>query len=129
IDANGRLLGTLSDGDVRRGLLRGLSLGDKVIAAMAADPTCATVDEDRQSILATMRRLGLHQIPIVDSEDIVVGLEVVDDFLTIPVRDRSVGIMAGGMGRRLVDLRRHTLEAMLTDGSRARPVPVVRAYA
>ncbi|TLY91402.1 MAG: CBS domain-containing protein [Gammaproteobacteria bacterium] len=129
IDANGRLLGTLSDGDVRRGLLRGLSLGDKVIAAMAADPTCATVDEDRQSILATMRRLGLHQIPIVDSEDIVVGLEVVDDFLTIPVRDHWVVIMAGGMGSRLEDLTRYTPKPMLKVGSRPLLETVVRAYA
>jgi dTDP-glucose pyrophosphorylase len=128
IDANGRLLGTLSDGDVRRGLLKGLNLGDKVIAAMYGNPTRLKVDEDRQSILATMRRLGLHQIPIVDSDNVVVGLEVVDDFLTTPVRDHWVVIMAGGMGSRLEDLTRHTPKPMLKVGSRPLLETIVRGY-
>ena len=43
VDANRRLLGTLSDGDARRGLLRGLALADLVSEAMHKMPTCAKV--------------------------------------------------------------------------------------
>lgn len=128
IDAAGRLLGTLSDGDARRGLLKGLSLGDKVTSVMHQNPTSAKTDEDRQSILATMRRLGLHQIPIVDSQGVVVGLKVVDDFLAAPVRDHWVVIMAGGIGSRLEDLTRATPKPMLRVGSRPLLETIVRGY-
>jgi NDP-sugar pyrophosphorylase family protein len=95
---------------------------------MHGNPTRAKADEDRHSILATMRRLGLHQIPIVDAEDVVVGLEVIDDFLSIPVRDHWVVIMAGGMGTRLEGLTRHTPKPMLKVGSRPLLETIVRGY-
>ncbi|MBS0366243.1 MAG: nucleotidyltransferase family protein [Proteobacteria bacterium] len=129
IDEQGHLLGTLSDGDVRRALLKGLTLGDRAVAAMHPSPTCARVDEDRQSILGTMRRLGLHQIPIVDRHGVVVGLEVVDDFLTAKVRDHWVVVMAGGIGSRLEDLTRHTPKPMLKVGSRPLLETIVRGCA
>ena len=129
VDANRRLLGTLSDGDARRGLLKGLSLTDKVSAAMHLNPTVALEHESRQSILITMRRLGLHQVPVVNSAGIVVGLEVVDDFLATPTRDNWVVIMAGGLGKRLEKLTRDTPKPMLRVGSRPLLETIVRGYA
>jgi dTDP-glucose pyrophosphorylase len=128
VDAERRLLGTLSDGDARRGLLRGLTLEDRAMLAMHPDPTCARAGEDRRAILATMRRLGLHQVPLVDADGIVVGLEVVDDFLTTPARDNWVVIMAGGLGSRLEELTRHTPKPMLKVGSRPLLETIVRGY-
>ena len=49
VDESRRLLGTLSDGDARRGLLKGLGLADKVTAAMHVGPTCAQAGDDRSS--------------------------------------------------------------------------------
>ena len=129
VDADRRLLGTLSDGDARRGLLKGLSLADRVTSAMHAGPTCAKEGEARHSILATMRRLGLHQIPVVDPQGIVVGLEIVDDFLAAPARDHWVVIMAGGRGSRLDELTRETPKPMLKVGSRPLLETIVRGYA
>jgi dTDP-glucose pyrophosphorylase len=129
VDANRRLLGTLSDGDARRGLLRGLTLSDSVSRAMYTTPTCAKSGEDRTSILATMRRLGLHQLPVVDAEGIVVGLEIVHDFLTPPARDNHVVIMAGGLGSRLEELTRDTPKPMLPVGSRPLLETIVRGFA
>jgi len=129
VDAERRLLGTLSDGDARRALLRGLSLSDKVMLAMHATPTVARQDEDRDSILATMRRLGLHQIPVVDAERVVVGLEVIDDFLATVVRPHWVVIMAGGLGSRLDELTRDTPKPMLKVGTRPLLETIVRNFA
>ena len=129
VDEGRRLLGTLSDGDVRRGLLRGLELGDRVTAAMHTQPTCAHDKEDRRAILVRMRRLGLHQIPVIDATGMVVGLEVVDDFLAPAVRDNWVVIMAGGLGRRLRELTREVPKPMLTVGSRPLLETIVRGYA
>lgn len=124
-----RLLGTLSDGDARRGLLRGLNLGDRVEAAMHKSPTCAQAGEARHSILATMRRLGLHQIPVLDAAGSVVGLETVDDYLATPVREHWVVIMAGGLGTRLEELTRDTPKPMLKIGARPLLETIVRSYA
>lgn len=128
VDAQRRLLGTLSDGDARRGLLKGLQLSDAVATAMHLKPTVARADESRQSILATMRRDGLHQMPVVNAAGIVVGMEVVDDFLTAPVRSNWVVIMAGGIGQRLEQLTRDTPKPMLRVGSRPLLETIVRSY-
>jgi dTDP-glucose pyrophosphorylase len=129
VDQKGRLVGTLSDGDARRALIKGLSLTSSVADAMHAKPTCARTDDDRASILATMRRLGLHQLPIVDGSGIVVGLETVDDYLAAPTREQWVVIMAGGLGSRLQELTRDTPKPMLKVGSKPILETIVRNYA
>lgn len=128
VDGDRHLLGTLSDGDARRGLLKGLTLSDKVSAAMHLNPTVAKADDSRHSILATMRRHGLHQVPVVTDAGVVVGMEVVDDFLATPTRDNWVVIMAGGMGQRLGHLTRDTPKPMLRVGSRPLLETIVRGY-
>jgi dTDP-glucose pyrophosphorylase/CBS domain-containing protein len=128
VDAERRLLGTLSDGDARRALLRGMTLSDRTSEAMNDNPACAHEGDDRHSILATMRRLGLHQLPVVSQDRRVVGLEVIGDFLAAPERDHWVVIMAGGMGTRLEDLTRHTPKPMLRVGSRPLLETIVRAW-
>lgn len=128
-DADRRLLGTLSDGDARRALLRGLGLDDPVSSAMFLRPTCAREGEDRASMLATMRRLSLHQLPVLDAQGRVVGLELVDDFLAAPRRDNPVVIMAGGLGSRLRELTRDTPKPMLKVGSRPLLETIVRGFA
>lgn len=129
VDERRRLLGTLSDGDARRGLLGGLSLADKVAAAMHLNPTVANARESRHAILTTMRQRGLHQIPVLDDDGIVVGMEVVDDFLTARERENWVVIMAGGLGTRLAQLTRDTPKPMLRVGSRPLLETIVMGYA
>jgi dTDP-glucose pyrophosphorylase/CBS domain-containing protein len=129
VDENRRLLGTLSDGDVRRGLLKGLVLSDCVSTAMHRNPTCAPDGEERQEILARMRKIGVHQIPLVSEQGTVTGLMVVDDYLAAPSRDNWVVIMAGGLGSRLAELTRDTPKPMLKVGSRPLLETIVRNYA
>ena len=128
VDAKRILLGTLSDGDARRALLRGLSLADPVSLAMHREPTRAAKGESRQSMLATMRRLGLHQLPVVDAANRVVGLEIVDDYFAATPREQCVIIMAGGRGVRLQELTRETPKPMLRVGSRPLLETIVREY-
>ena len=129
VDDQRRLLGTLSDGDARRGLLKGLSLNDPVAQAMHLKPTVAGAADDRRSILALMRRLGVHQMPVVRPDGVVIGMEVVDDFLATPTRDNWVIIMAGGLGKRLEQLTRDTPKPMLRVGSRPLLETLVRGFA
>lgn len=129
VDPDRRLLGTLSDGDVRRGLLKGVSLTDPVSAAMHGSPTCARLGEDRGDILALMRRRGLHQMPVLDDQGRVVGLELIGDFFDAPLRENWVVIMAGGLGTRLAELTRDTPKPMLRVGTRPILETIVRGFA
>ncbi len=129
VDEKRRLLGTLSDGDARRALLNGLSLRDPVAAAMHERPTVARSGETRQAMLETMRQRGLHQLPVVDADGIVIGMEMLDDLLKTPNRCNWVVIMAGGMGTRLEHLTRDTPKPMLRVGSRPLLETIVRCYA
>jgi len=128
VDRDRVLLGTLSDGDARRALLRGLGLADPVAQAMHRQPTVAAAGESRQSMLATMRRLGLHQLPVVDAQRRVVGLEIVDDYFAAQPREHWVVIMAGGRGVRLEELTRETPKPMLRVGTRPLLETIVREY-
>jgi NDP-sugar pyrophosphorylase family protein len=76
-----------------------------------------------------MKRLGLHQLPVVDARGRVVGLEVVDDYLNAPEREEWVVIMAGGLGSRLKELTRETPKPMLTVGSRPILETIIRSFA
>lgn len=128
VDREGRLVGTLSDGDARRALLRGLNLGAPVEEAMHRQSTTVLQTDDRQARLSVMRRMGLHQLPIVDEDGVVAGLETIDDFLVVPEREESVVIMAGGLGSRLKELTRDTPKPMLSVGSRPLLETIVQRF-
>lgn len=117
VDPEGRLLGTITDGDIRRGLLKGVSLDNPASAIMNGAPTCAHPDEGREAILARMKARSLHQIPVVDAERRVVGLAVLDELLTAK-RDNWVVLMAGGRGTRLRPLTDETPKPLLRIGTK-----------
>lgn len=128
VDADRHLLGTLSDGDMRRALLRGVSLNDRVHSVMHRNPTVATHDKDLQSVVAHIQRLGLHHMPRVDRNNRVVGLTLLDEVMQVQPRDNWVIIMAGGLGTRLAELTRDTPKPMLKVGSRPLLETIIRSY-
>ena len=75
VDDNGRLIGTITDGDIRRGLLNHLPMNTMLSEFMFTEPTVASVADDREKILKQMKDLDLLQIPIIDEDKKVVGLE------------------------------------------------------
>ena len=128
VDSDRRLLGTLSDGDARRALLRGATLDTPVFQAMHTTPTVVRMHDDRQTRIMLIKQRGLHQLPIVDGEGHVVGLEVVDDYFQAPSREESVVIMAGGLGTRLKELTRETPKPMLNVGSRPILETIIQSF-
>jgi dTDP-glucose pyrophosphorylase len=104
VDGEGRLLGTLTDGDVRRALIAGKPLAGPVSELMFRSPTTAPPDADREALLALMQAKVLRQIPIVDAAGRVVGLESMMDLLARRELPNAVVLMAGGRGQRLKPL-------------------------
>jgi len=127
-DADLRLVGTVSDGDIRRGLLKGLSLSDSVEKCMHRQPHAARAGDSPDSVLALMRRERLHQMPVVDAQDRVVGLEVLDDYLLPTARENWVVLMAGGLGTRLGELTKAMPKPMLPVGDRPLLETIVRRF-
>jgi dTDP-glucose pyrophosphorylase len=99
------LLGTVTDGDIRRGLLRGLDLHGSVEAIMYREPLVVPPALGRQTVLQLMQANRFHQLPVIDEGRHVVGLHVWDELLVPSQRPNLMVIMAGGQGTRL---RPHT---------------------
>jgi len=117
VDKQDHLLGTVTDGDVRRALLSGVSLSSKIEGVMNTRPTVAHKKQSRRSILALMRNKTLFQMPVVDDEGVVVGLEVLKKLLGKP-RNNWVLLMAGGLGARLRPLTDSCPKPMLHVGGK-----------
>ena len=100
-DADRRLHGVVTDGDVRRGLLRGFSVEDPIQHILNPAPTVVGREENREAVLALMKRKNLLQIPVVDRKGRVVGLEVLFELVQPGDRDNWVVLMVGGLGTRL----------------------------
>lgn len=114
----GQLLGTVSDGDIRRSILRGGSLERPVREIMFRKPTVAGSHESRDAIIAMMKLKQLRQIPLLDQNGCVIGLDVWDELLDIEPRDNSVVLMAGGLGSRLGELTRNCPKPLLRVGNK-----------
>jgi dTDP-glucose pyrophosphorylase len=105
VTPQGNLIGTLTDGDVRRGLLRGLDLSSPVDAIVARSPLVVPPQMGRDLVLQLMQANKIHQLPVVDENRLLVGLHLWDDLMAPQQRPNLMVIMAGGQGTRL---RPHT---------------------
>jgi dTDP-glucose pyrophosphorylase len=102
VNNSGRLVGTISDGDVRRGLLRGLTLADSIDEIVFHSPLVAPPNLGNEVAMQLMISNKIFQIPIVDENQNVLGLYLWDEINGIPERDNLMVIMAGGRGTRLM---------------------------
>lgn len=101
VDDHHKLLGTITDGDIRRAILRGASIDDAASSIMSQEPVIAKIDEADEQIVARMKLKRLHQIPVVDGNNRLVGIKIIDDLVGPQVHDNWVVLMAGGLGLRL----------------------------
>ena len=102
---NGILEGTVSDGDIRRGLLKGLDLNSEIINVIHRNALVVLPGLGQEEVIKLMVANKIQQIPIVDESHHVVGLHLWDEITSPPSRSNLMVIMAGGMGTRL---RPHT---------------------
>jgi dTDP-glucose pyrophosphorylase len=101
VDGEGRLAGIVTDGDIRRGFLRGIGIDGRVAELMNRQPTSAASGTSRADALRLMQARTLRHLPVVDASGRLVDVMLLDDLLRpVPVPNVAV-LMAGGDGRRL----------------------------
>ena len=118
VDEGRTLLGTVTDGDVRRGILAGRDLADPVALVMNRQPTTASPDDSRERVLHAMKARRIHQVPVVDAAGLVVGIEILDELLIREPVDNPVVLLAGGKGMRLRPITEHIPKPLLEVGGR-----------
>lgn len=114
----GELIGTLTDGDIRRGLLRGLGMASPIEGIVHRSPLVVPPELGSEAVLQLMRANKLHQLPVVDEGRIVVGLHLWDELMQPTLRPNVMVIMAGGKGTRLRPHTEHCPKPLLPVGGK-----------
>jgi dTDP-glucose pyrophosphorylase len=117
VNKEGKLLGTLTDGDIRRGLLKGLNLNSSIDSIVFKKPITAKQNDTKEKLLKIALHKKKYQIPIIDKNRKVTGIYLLRDLLE-KNKSNLVIIMAGGMGLRLRPFTNNIPKSMLTIGNR-----------
>lgn len=123
VDEDRRLIATLTDGDLRRAVLAGLSL-DLPIAKLVErlrfqgkhGPVTLPINSTKEAIIGEMKARAIRQIPLIDEQGEVLELAVLDELVGEPHAPVHAVVMAGGYGKRLMPLTADTPKPMLRVG-------------
>lgn len=112
------LVGTVTDGDIRRGLLRGLDLDSSISTIIYGDPLVVPPQMSSHMALQVMQANKIRQLPVVDECRRVVGLHLWDSLIAPDHRPNVMVIMAGGQGTRLRPHTEHCPKPLLPVGGK-----------
>ena len=129
VNENDALVGTVTDGDIRRGLLNGLDLNSSVSLVVHKSPSIASVGDTKESILKIALAKKLHKIPLVDELGKLVGIEDIEDIIKPVGKTNRVILMVGGLGTRLRPLTKDMPKPMLKVGNKPILQTIVEKFA
>jgi len=125
LDDEQHLMGTVTDGDVRRAMLSGMTLETPVSVLLSRKvgtiypvPITAPVGAQPEDLIRLMKERVVRQIPLLDNNGRVVDLAVLDDHLRYLDLPLQAVIMAGGFGSRLRPLTEDLPKPMLPVGGK-----------
>jgi dTDP-glucose pyrophosphorylase len=116
VDEANRLIGTVTDGDIRRGILREIPLDSPVKEVLNDNPLVVRPGEDPASVYASMKARSLRNLPVLDQEGRIVDVLTLEEIPDHHPRNNPVVLMAGGLGMRLRPLTNDTPKPMLSVG-------------
>lgn len=129
VDKDDKLIGTLTDGDIRRGLLNGLNLNDSIEPIIFKTPTVAYISDAKEDILKKALAKKLHQIPIVDEYGKIIGIKEIEELVKPSIKSNKVVLMVGGLGTRLKPLTDNIPKPMLKVGNKPILKTIVEKFA
>ncbi len=95
------IIGIITDGDIRRGLLGGLTMTDLASKIMSSDYISVAFKTDRTAVLDLMTALHIRHVPVLDKNHQLLGIHFLEEIIGTPMRPNVAVIMAGGKGTRL----------------------------
>jgi CBS domain-containing protein len=118
VDNKNKLIGTLSDGDIRRGFLKGLDVDSPIISIINRKPLFGRINGDKKKLIKHAISKKIYQIPIVNNKKKFVDILLTDEIIQNEIKTNKVVIMAGGRGIRLRPLTINTPKPMLKVGNK-----------
>ena len=119
VDGGDRVVGCLTDGDIRRAILRGASLEDRVLPqVMRQDFTAVTSEDGRAEVLDLMRARQIERIPVLGADGKLLGLHTMRQLVSSAERANRAVILAGGKGTRLHPITEQVPKPMVTVAGR-----------
>ncbi len=109
----GKLIGTITDGDIRRGLIKSFDLTTKISKILKKQPITVNSNIKIDEVKVIMNKMKIHQIPIVNRSNKLIGLHLWDEILTNSKIENTMIIMAGGKGKRLLPLTKNISKVMM----------------
>ena len=118
VDAQNKLLGIVTESDLRKGILKHIQPDDCVLEIMNATPKTGFVSDKKEKTDLFFKETNLMHLPVVNKNGVLVNVKYSDEHLKISKQDYWVIIMAGGMGNRLKPLTENTPKSLLKIGAK-----------
>lgn len=115
---NLELLGTITDGDIRRAILSGHGMNSNLNGFMNSSPISAKEGSTREAMLNLMKEKELLHLPIISKKNKLIGLETLSTLSGTKKYDNAVFLMAGGFGKRLTPLTNQMPKPLLEVGTK-----------
>jgi len=117
-DKDDTLMGTITDGDIRRALIKHQNIDTYLSDIMNKSPITSSPEDTQEKILAATTKNNILQLPVIDKYRRIVGLKTINSLLEVKKYDNVVFLMAGGFGSRLQPLTNNTPKPLLKVGGK-----------
>ncbi len=118
VDDASKLIGVISDGDIRRALLSGINLNQKITKFINRNPIVCNLNESKDNLIQIAIKNKIYAIPIIDNDNNLVKIEKFEDLLSQKSHPNKVVIMAGGKGERLYPLTKKVPKPLIRIGKK-----------
>lgn len=108
-----KLVGTITDGDIRRGFLSGLKINNSIKKIINRKPIYSFDKQSKEFIQFSMQNDVIQQMPVVDKSLRIKGLYILQDYVKNFKIDNPILILAGGRGKRMMPYTKKVPKPML----------------